>query len=75
MSKEIVKTTAKIKEIEVVDVFKMLDCNCVTLKLFFERIEQCKLCKKNVCNATRVSNVLKTPAEQVLLKAIKKVLC
>jgi hypothetical protein len=35
----------------------------------FERIEQCKLCKK--CNATRVSNVLKTPAEQLLFERYK----
>jgi hypothetical protein len=36
MSKEIVKTTAKIKEIEVVDgqVLKCAGCNCVTLKFF-----------------------------------------
>jgi hypothetical protein len=49
MSKEIVKTTAKIKEIEVVDgqVLKCADCNCVTLNLF-EKVEQCKLCKKCV---------------------------
>jgi hypothetical protein len=52
MSKEIVKTTAKIKEIEVVD-GQVLKCAGLTVLpwLFFERIEQCKLCK-NVCNAT-----------------------
>jgi hypothetical protein len=53
MSKEIVKTTAKIKEI----VDGRLKCAGLQLcypEVFFERIEQCKLCK-NVCNATPCS--------------------
>lgn len=50
MSKEIVKTTEKIKEIEVVN-GQVLKCAGLQLcypEAFFEQVEQCKLCKKCV---------------------------
>jgi hypothetical protein len=49
--------------------FKMLDCNCVTLKLFLKELNNVNFVK-NVCNATRVSNVLKTLLSNCL-KGIK----